>query len=68
MSQTELIRLHDQFVSEMATADTYLRGHYQHLLLSLGRLIESHGPTREYTEWFSSTAPTQFSPPVLLGR
>src|ERR1700730_13483355 len=42
--QEELIRLYEQFCAEEKTADDDLRGHYEHLLHSLMRLAESHGP------------------------
>lgn len=48
MSQTELIQLHGRFAADAGTADEYRRGHYEHLLASLARLIEFHGPTAEY--------------------
>jgi len=67
MTQTEMIELHKQFTDGMATADNSNRGHYEHVLLSLGKLIESHGPTREYAAWSSSTSPTESDQPVLLG-
>lgn len=67
MSQSELIRLHQQFATDAAEADDYRRGHYEHLLVSLNRLIESHGPTPEYQEWTNSTSPTESRPLVALG-
>ena len=50
MSQTDLIRLHQQFSADAVESQLELRDSYDHLLLSLRRLIESHGPTQEYQD------------------
>jgi hypothetical protein len=67
MNQEELIRLHQQFTADAAEADGYRRGHYEHLLHSLGRLIEAGGPTAEWREWVTP-ATSEFAPPVALGH
>jgi hypothetical protein len=57
--QTELIALYTQMRSESLSCNQgRLRAHYDHLLLALGKIIESYGPTPEYYEWFNSTSPT----------
>jgi len=54
--QTELIILHDEMRREQEVCGhAGLRSHYDHLLLSLRKIIEFHGPTTEYEAWISST-------------
>jgi hypothetical protein len=58
MTQIELIQLHGQIQDEAQACDSpLLSAHYDHMLLALRALIESHGPTMEYYEWL-----VQFSP------
>jgi len=38
-----------------------LNAHYQHILLSLQRIIESFGPSPEYYEWLVQFSPRNFS-------
>ena len=68
MNQRELIHLHRQLSADAAEADDYRRGHYEHLLLSLGKVIESHGPTDDYCDRVSSASPTESSPLVVPAR
>ncbi len=66
MNQDELIRLHQQFKADAADADLQLRDSYEHLLLALRRIIESHGPMGAYHEWVvSRDTPTELDPHVV---
>lgn len=65
MSQPELIRLHQQFTADAAGAKLQLRDSYEHLLLSLRRIIESHGPTRAHHDWVSQDESIRSSPPTV---
>lgn len=52
--QLKLITLYSALSREAKDADIYLKGHYEHLLLSLKRLIESYGPSPDYERWVNS--------------
>jgi hypothetical protein len=57
--QTELIELHKRMKGDQeACEEAGLRAHYEHLLLSLRKVIESHGPTPEYYKWINSASST----------
>lgn len=57
--QTELIDLHERMRKEQnGCSNSELYAHYEHLLLSLRKIIESHGPTPEYYEWINSISST----------
>jgi hypothetical protein len=67
MNQAELIRLHQQFTADAVESPSDLRDSYEHLLLSLRRIIESHGPMGAYHEWVSqdeSSEPLPLVAPV----
>ena len=56
LTQAELIGFHRRLSADMIgrthpKANDYVRGHYEHLLMSLQRLIEMHGPTEELFAW-----------------
>jgi hypothetical protein len=52
--QLKLITLYSALSREAKDADVFLKGHYEHLLLSLKRLIESYGPSPDYERWVNS--------------
>jgi hypothetical protein len=57
--QTELIDLHKRMKGEQETCENSgLYAHYEYLLFSLRKIIESHGPTPEYYEWTNSISST----------
>ena len=57
--QTELIDLHKRLKGEQeACENSGLYAHYEHILFSLRKIIESFGPTPEYHEWTSSISST----------
>jgi len=54
--QDRLIALHEELTAEMEKSNGLVRGHYEHLLLALKRVIESYGPSDSYRQWISSTS------------
>lgn len=68
ISQIELIRLHKLFSAAAEEADGYREGHYEHLLLSLNKLIEEQGPTKEYNEWVTSASSNESYPQASPAR
>jgi hypothetical protein len=52
--QLKLMTLYNALAREAKDADIYLKGHYEHLLLSLKRLIESYGQSPDYKRWVNS--------------
>jgi hypothetical protein len=57
--QMETIDLHKRMKSEqLACEHTGLHAHYDHLLFSLTKIIESYGPSPEYYEWLNSASST----------
>ena len=55
LRQFKLITLHRALSQEMEEAGTSVQGHYENLLGSLKRLIESYGPSADYEQWVNST-------------
>jgi len=54
-TQADLIDFHKQMSRDRELCEwAELRAHYEHILLGLRKLIESHGPTSEYLEWTTS--------------
>jgi hypothetical protein len=65
LAQEELIALYHRFNDERGRAGEYWRGHYEHLLFSLGKLIERKGPFEAYYEWKATLEPSiQLPQPV----
>lgn len=54
LRQFKLITLYRALSQEMDEAGTPVRGHYENLLASLKRLIESYGPSADYEQWMNS--------------
>jgi len=53
LTQEELIALYGRFKDEGDRAGEYWRGHYEHLLFSLAKLIERKGPSTAYYDFLS---------------
>jgi hypothetical protein len=54
MSQTELIHVYERIKAEKDSCEyMMLRASHEHTLLGLRRLIEAHGPSKEYEEWLT---------------
>jgi len=62
MTQLELINFHGLIQNEAQACDSpRLAAHYDHILLALQALIESHGPTAEYYSWLVQLSPRNIS-------
>lgn len=58
MTQEDLIVIHQQLKQDSESCDCIeLRAHYEHILMGLERLIESHGPTELYQHWLIQFRP-----------
>ena len=68
MNQIELISPHEKLSNELTDSDIFLlRGHLEHLLLALRRVVESYGPTPEYQLWTRTTQkPKNLSDQLVL--
>ncbi|HUA37458.1 MAG TPA: hypothetical protein VMA35_03540 [Candidatus Sulfopaludibacter sp.] len=54
LQQFKLITLYGALSREKEDADASVKGHYEQVLLSLKRLIESLGPSADYEQWVNS--------------
>ena len=54
LRQFKLITLYRALSQEMEDAGVSVKGHYQNLLVSLKRLIESYGPGSDYEQGLNS--------------
>lgn len=54
LRQFKLITLYRALSQEMDDTGAPVKDHYENLLVSLKRLIESYGPSADYEQWVNS--------------